>query len=291
MSRLLITGASGFLGWNLCQQLKHQFEIIGTCHQHPMRMHGIFTVPINLAQLGDLQHFFEDIRPDAVIHTAAYSQPNFCETHRNETDPLNVMVPGRLADLCAHRKIPLVFTSSDMVFDGNHPPYDEESTVNPINYYGTQKALAEQKVMAHYPEAVICRMPLMFGNPGPFASSFIQPFLQALKAGKPLDLFMDEYRNPISARDAVSGILLAMKSWHGILHLGGKEHLSRYEFVKKMARIFQFPEAILNPCRIQDVVMPAPRPGDLKMNSNKAYKLGFNPGSVENELEALYQQL
>jgi dTDP-4-dehydrorhamnose reductase len=183
--------------------------------------------------------------------------------------------------------IPYLFTSSDLVFDGLNPPYAEEDEPSPVSFYGEHKALAEAGIKNCYPPAVICRMPLMFGDPGPVATSFIQPLIKKMIEGNEVHLFVDEFRTPVSGRDAAQGLMLALDNLPGIIHLGGTERISRYEFGKLVADTFKIRDAKLNACRQEDIKTAADRPPDVSLDSSKAMGLGFDPGSLINELEEL----
>jgi len=173
------------------------------------------------------------------------------------------------------------------VFDGTSAPYSETSAVSPLNTYGEQKVLAEELILARSPQAVICRLPLMFGDPGPVAQSFLQPLIAQLKSGSVVNLFTDEYRTPISGRAVTSGLLLALESAQGILHLGGSERISRFEFGRLVVESFNLTRANMNPCLQRDVVMAAPRPPDLSLDSSSANQLGFAPPSIAQQLKDL----
>ena len=287
MKKLLITGVSGFLGWHLGQLAQLEWEVYGTYHSHFLEVPDIKMVKVNLTDFQELKGIFNDIKPDAVIHTAAQSQPNYCQLHSQESDKINVTASCDIAGLCADNSLPLVFTSTDLVFDGLNAPYQEIDQVSPVNIYGEQKVEAEAGILKVYPQAAICRMPLMFGRETPTAKSFIQQFIQILKDGKELSLFIDEFRTPVSANTAAKGLLLALEKVHGIIHLGGKERISRYDFGKILAEIWQFPDDQLKSCFQEDVKMAAPRPKDVSLDSSKAFALGYNPLSVREELEIL----
>ncbi|MDF5707941.1 MAG: NAD(P)-dependent oxidoreductase [Nostoc sp. S4] len=287
MKRLLITGASGFLGWHLCQLAKQEWEIYGTYFSHPVEIPGIKILKVNLTDFQELRRIFSIIKPAAVIHTAADSQPNFCQTHPEESHTINVTASCNIAGLCADNSIPCAFTSTDLVFDGLNAPYCETDSVCPVNIYGEQKALAEVGMLERYPMTAVCRMPLMFGAATPTAKSFIQPFIQTLKDGKELNLFIDEFRTPVSGTTAAKGLLLALEKVSGIIHLGGKERISRYDFGQLLAEVFQLLPTGIKACRQQDVKMPAPRPADVSLNSSKAFALGYQPLSIKKELEEL----
>lgn len=288
MKKLLITGASGFLGWHLCQIAQQDWEVFGTYDSHPIEITGIKLIKLDLIDFAAIKQIFSEIQPDAVIHTAARSQPNFCQIYPEASHKINVTASCNIAGLCADYQIPCAFTSTDLVFDGLNAPYREQDAVCPVNIYGEQKVMAETGMLERYPMTAVCRMPLMFGNSTPTAKSFIQPFIEILRAGNNLNLFIDEFRTPTSANTAANGLLLALKKVNGIIHLGGKERISRYDFGKLLVEVFQLPSTGLNSCLQKDVKMAAPRPADVSLDSSKAFKLGYSPLSIKAELEALH---
>lgn len=287
MKKLLVTGSSGFLGWNLCQLAKQEWEVYGTYFSKTVDVPGINLIKADLRDFQELKRLFQEIQPAAVIHTAAQSNPNFCQTHREESYPINVTASWNIAELCADYSIPCAFTSTDLVFNGLNPPYRETDAVSPVNYYGEQKVMAEQGMLERYPKTAVCRMPLMFGIAPPGATSFIQPFIKILREGKELSLFTDEFRTPVSGKTAASGLLLALEKVEGIVNLGGKERVSRYEFGRLMAEVLELPQEKLSACLQKDVQMAAPRPADVSLDSSKAFALGYQPLSLREELEAL----
>ena len=286
MKRLLVTGASGFLGWNICSAASRAWEVFGVEFAGRVKIPNVKMVNTDLTDFQELKGLFSNIQPDAVIHAAAASKPNYCQVNQTESCRINVETSVEIADLCAERNIPLVFTSTDMVFDGLNPPYKEEDTVCPVNIYGEQKVLAEERIMDRYPEAVVCRLSLMFGY-SPEASTFFQQIIQSMRKGMELQLFSDEYRTFVSAGSVVSGIFLALENISGILHLGGNERVSRYDFGKLAAQVFQIDNAKLLPCSSKDIPMAAPRAPDLSLDNSKARALGFNPLPLEKELQGL----
>lgn len=291
MKKLLVTGSSGFLGWNLCQLAKQQWDVYGTYFSKAVDIPGVNLAKVDFRDFQEIDRLFKEIQPAAVIHTAAQSNPNFCQTHPEESYLINVTASLNIAKLCADYSIPCAFTSTDLVFNGLNPPYRETDSVCPINYYGEQKVIAEQGMLERYPKTAICRMPLMFGIAPPGATSFIQPFIKILREGKELSLFTEEFRTPVSGKTAASGILLALEKFEGIIHLGGKERVSRYDFGRLMAEVLELPQEKLKGCLQKDVQMAAPRPSDVSLDSYKAFALGYQPLSLRSELQALCGQV
>jgi len=274
---LLVTGASGFLGWNICREAGKKWDLHGTVFSNPAEVPGVNIVRTDLTDLKAFKKVFNDIRPDAVIHTAAATSPNYCQEHPDDTKKINVDAAVNLAGLCADRKIPFVFTSTDLVFDGLNAPYNEEAPACPVNIYGEQKVMAEEGVLKRYPLAAVCRMPLMFGEPATAASGFFLAMIKALKDGDELHLFVDEFRTPVSGQTAAQGLLIALDKASGLLHLGGKERISRFNFGILMMDVLNVSEARLVRCVQKEMKMSAPRPPDLSLDSSRAFALGYDP--------------
>ncbi len=287
MKRLLVTGAGGFLGWNLCNCAREKYSVIGVIHKNKVSIEGVSLLQCDLLNTTELRDLFLQANPDAVIHTAAASDPNFCQQHAIEARKINVDVSVELARLCAQKEIPFVFTSTDLVFDGKNPPYNEKSPTKPLCAYGEQKSEAEEKILEIHEKATICRMPLMFGDTPQGSRRFLQLWIEQLFSGKQLTLFTDEFRTPVSAQDAAQGLLMACEKVQGILHLGGHERISRYDFGRKLLRIMGISEERIIGCSQKEVKMAAPRPRDVSLDSSKAFALGYNPGGVEEELSKL----
>ena len=283
--RLLITGASGFLGWNLCVVARESYNVSGTAFSNNPEIRGVTIHNVDLRRKINVQKLLDEVNPDIVIHAAATSSPNYCEKNPKESYETNVEATEILATLCAEKHIRLLFTSTDMVFDGKKSPFSETSQTHPLNVYGKHKLLAEERLLSAYPSALVCRMPLMFGNPGPCSQTFIQPWLSTLRSGGQLKLFIDEWRTNVSGSVAAEGLLLAAgTNLSGILHLGGSERISRYDFGLMLAEIFELNNDSILAFKQSEVKMAAPRPRDVSMDSSRAFSMGYNPPSIAKQL-------
>ena len=109
MRKLLVTGASGFLGWNLCQQAQSNWQVYGTYFSHEVKIPGVTLSKTDLKDYASLNELFNSIKPDAVIHTAAASKPNYCQTHREEAYAINVEAAVNIARLCGEHSSSLRF--------------------------------------------------------------------------------------------------------------------------------------------------------------------------------------
>jgi len=285
--RLLVTGASGFLGWNLCPIAARTWEVFGVMRSHVIEIPGVTPVTADLTDISRVKQLFAEVRPNALVHLAALSQPNDCQKQPGLSRRMNVEAPSLLAGLCADAGIPMVFTSTDLVFDGEHAPYREDSQCAPVCLYGEHKVEAERAVLSQCERACVCRMPLMYGDPGPAAANFAWQMISAMREGRQVKLFADEYRTPAGGSAAAEGLLLMLsRNQRGIVHLGGRERVSRAEFGRIAARVMGVQADIVE-VRRSDVPMSAPRPADVSMDSSRAFALGYEPGTVEDQLRGL----
>ncbi len=129
----MVTGASGFLGWNLCRMAQDRWDVCGLARRNRNRIQGVEFRRADLTRLGEIKENLREIRPEALIHAAAESNPNFCRLNPGVSRRINVEATVNLASLCADLNIPFVFTSSDLVFNGLKPPYSEDDPVCPVN--------------------------------------------------------------------------------------------------------------------------------------------------------------
>ncbi len=285
--KLILTGASGFLGYHLLRAATSEWEIYGITHSNNFDFKHAIAINCDICNYIELGNYIDDIEPDAVIHTAAISDANFCEQNKSLSYDVNVEATKNLAGICCDFNIPFAFTSSDLVFDGKKGMYREDDERNPVSVYGEQKVVAEDEVLKIYPEATVFRLPLMFGEPEANASNYLRKFLLQLKNGEEAKLFHDEYRSVCGARSIALGILKLLENNSGIFHLAGKEKLSRYNFGMKAASVYQLDESLLQSCSQKDVKMSAPRPADVSLDISKALSLGFVPLNVDEELKLI----
>jgi dTDP-4-dehydrorhamnose reductase len=201
---------------------------------------------------------FAKFRPEVVIHTAALmSGDAMMKT--------NVDGARNIARATSRANARLIHLSSDVIFDGEHAPYDETADPNPITPYGMSKALAETVVQKANADAVIIRTSLVYGFKP------IDPRTRQTLDGAMPHLFTDEYRCPIYVDDLADALIeLADKHFVGYLNIAGAQRLSRYEFGIKLAQAFglapKFQPAL-------SATLPVPRPRDCTLTIALAQQL------------------
>jgi dTDP-4-dehydrorhamnose reductase len=160
-----------------------------------------------------------------------------------------------------------VFVSTDLVFDGEHAPYREGDSVQPLSVYGRSKADAEAAVLAG--PGAVARVSLLFGPSLSGRPSFFDEQMAALRNGQPLTLFADEWRTPIDLATASTALLALIRSdVTGILHIGGAERLSRLETGQRLVWFLGADASRIVSIRRDQLPTTEPRPRDTALDSS-----------------------
>ena len=279
MKKLLITGASGFLGWHCCHLLRQGWQAIGMFQQNKKGVHpNADSCQADLTDKDAVWKILKAVKPEAVFHLAAHSGTGYTEQHPDETRPLNVDAVKHLAEMCAEIRSRLIFTSSEQLFSGDKGSYSETDAPNPKNEYGKQKWEAEKALQSIYPEATILRIAVLFGKAAPTANSFLNQWLEAWGNMLPVTAFHDEVRQFLSATSCADALFhLLHQGSEGIFHVGGETALSRYDFGKLAIEVLDLQNAKIESLSQQEIEMPAFRPQDLSLDLNKIKSTGFVP--------------
>jgi dTDP-4-dehydrorhamnose reductase len=271
---ILITGISGFLGYHLYNELYENNNIVGIYLSNCPNLPKAKLYSCDITDINKIESTLKEKTFDVVFHLAAFSKTGLCEQNPNKSYKINVLGTNNIFQYCFKNKIPLIFTSTDLVFDGVKGDYSEEDIANPINVYGKHKLLAEQSLKSKESNTWIVRMPLLLGNVGTAGKSFIQDFLKSYNTGKSMPLFEDEIRDPITGPYAAKSLVWLSSQEKGTYHLGGKSY-SRYEMGLRFSKIFSLDSSKIIRSRHNQVTLLCPRPKNLSLNCNKAIEKGL----------------
>ncbi len=279
----LVTGASGQLGGHVLRLLDADARVarvLALAGRGAVPQAHAETARIDLRDHDALIAAVRAFAPHFVVHAGAMTAVG--EAFKDPDDALRVNAAAtealaQAATACGAR---LVFTSTDMVFDGRLAPYDEDSPPSPPSAYGRSKVAAE-RLLARFPRALAVRIPLMYGHPcTPRPTTFAQQ-LAALSASAPLNLFIDEYRTPIWVVDAARALIGLARSglcdaprrpatgFDGLIHVAGPERLSRMEMILRAARLLGLPTASVRGVSRLSISASEPRPADLSLKSRR----------------------
>ncbi len=248
MKKILVTGAKGMLGHDLCPTLEDAgFETIET---------DVDT--LDITDLSMVEKVLTAEKPDAVIHCAAYTNVNKAEEDLKTAMKINAEGTENLAKTCAKLDIPIVYISTDYVFDGTkkepYLPYDKP---NPINAYGLTKLKGEEAVQKHCEKFYITRTSWLYGLHG---KNFVETMISL--ADKPeLKVVDDQTGCPTWTQELSDGIvtLLTEEAPFGIYHICGTGKTTWYGFAKEIFELAGL-KVNLKPCKSDEFPSPAKRP-------------------------------
>lgn len=280
--KVLIIGASGFLGNELYYDFSENHETFGTYCSHPVQQ----LLPLDITSKEDVDKLLSLLQPDIVIQPAAQPWVDFCEQQPEESYKTNVQGAMHVIDWCAEHQKRYVFVSSDYVFDGRQGPYSEDAPVYPLNVYGNHKFLVEQYVQKKLEAlGLIVRTTTVFGWESA-GKNFVAKFIRTLQEGKEFTVPNDQYATPTYVHDLSHAILmLTEKNASGIYHAAGPEYLSRLEFAECIADVFSLQKLLIKGITTQELKQPALRPLHAGLKTEKIQKQGI---TFKTPVEALH---
>lgn len=257
-----ITGAGGLIGSHIARA--------AAVHAPGWRVRALMRDDFDLTDFPEVQRQFEADLPQHVIHCAAMSDPAVCETQLAQTRFVNREATFFLSGLA--QDIPMIFFSSDLVFDGKHGHYTEEDEPSPLTVYARTKAEAEALVLANLLHSVV-RTSLTVGK-SPSGDRGIEEQLRHRWAkGDTVKLFADEYRSPIPAEVTARATWeLALAKRPGLYHLAGSQRMSRLEIGRAIAERNPEWNPKIESCSLRDYDGP-PRAADTSLDCSKLQQL------------------
>ena len=296
--KILITGSNGLLGQKLLHKLRQDFSVeliaISKGENRVSIKEGYTYFDLDITNNDAVAKFVSIEKPQVVINTAAMTNVDLCEDENKDCDALNVEAVRYLADACVKVDAHLIQISTDFIFDGENGPYKEEDEPNPLSYYGLSKLKSEQVLQAHSVKWTILRTIIVFGVGENLSKGNIVLWAKgALEKGDPLNIIDDQFRAPTLAEDLADiCILAAKKKALGIFNASGKDIMSIYEIVERIAKHYGNTTDNLNKISTATLNQTAGRPPRTGFILDKSRKeLGYNPHSIEECLDIIDQQL
>jgi dTDP-4-dehydrorhamnose reductase len=288
--RILVTGSNGLLGQKLTMLLDAdpETEVFATAREnlkYPLTR-GRFE-KLDVTNLRDVDRVISSIRPEVVIHTAAMTQVDQCETEREKCWLNNVSAVGYIVQACEKTGARLIHISTDFIFDGKKGPLDETAVPNPLSYYGESKWAGEKLVQKSKLHWAILRTVLVYGVTKDMSRSNIVLWVKkSLEEGKTINVVDDQWRTPTLAEDLAIGCMLAAKKKaKGIFHVSGEEMMTPYDVATRTADFFGLNQQLIRKTDSTQFKQPALRPPKTGFVIEKAKReLGYRPHSFEEGL-------
>lgn len=298
MKKFLITGSNGLLGQKLVELLrtKENIEIIATArgeNRLPFS-DGYEYQAMDITDRQQVIETIEQVKPTAVINTAAMTNVDQCEFEKDNCWKQNVNAVEYLVEACQKTGSFLLHVSTDFIFDGKNGPYAEDAEANPISFYGWSKLAGEMAVRSSNIRWAIARTVLVYGIVNDMSRSNIILWVKkSLEEGKNIKVVTDQWRTPTLAEDLALGCyLIANKESEGIFNISGKDFLTPYEMAIMTADYFGLDKSLISEADSSTFTQPAKRPPRTGFDLSKSREiLGYEPVSFNEGIAILAKQI
>lgn len=262
--RVAVTGSQGQLGHDVMKVLaSHGHEGIGLTREQA-----------DIRDADRIISVLNDMKPDAVIHCAAYTAVDDAEDQVDTAWEINTLGTKHIAQACKGLDIPMIYISTDYVFDGSGElPFEITAKRNPINVYGKTKAEGEAIVEELLHKFFIVRISWVFGLHG---NNFVKTMLRIGKHGNPIRVVSDQVGSPTYTVDVAQFLMgLLTSDQYGIYHATNSGFCSWYDFAKKIFELEGMSSVIVEPVKSTEYVTKAKRPLNSRLK-NESNQKGFN---------------
>lgn len=288
--KVLITGGSGLLGRYLLRTKPSDVEITLTWHKN---INGVADTlntwyKLDIRDRAAVCDLFEATRPDLVIHCAAVGSVDYAQNDSGYQSVFEVNVTGtsHIVDACNGYKSKIVYISTNAVYGGDKPPYDEASPLEPVNSYGAIKVAAERAV-DKAKRWVIVRPFLLYGWPWPGGrTNWAVKLIEGL-GNKSYKLVHDHIWQPTYAGDAAEAIWKLSEQDNQIYNVAAIERATLYEFGLKVCDVFDLERRLIQPVDSNYFPTIAPRPKDTKYDLGKLHQQGIILSDIRTGLEKM----
>jgi len=221
--KVAVTGSRGMLGHDI-QRVFTDVDLVTLTRKE-----------FDITDLDKSVAAIRELRPDYLIHAAAYTDVDGSESDPEKAILVNGIGTRNVAIACEEIKCPIVYISSDYVFDGaKEEPYNDWDRTDPINTYGLSKLLGEQFVASLTNMFYIVRTSWLYGTKG---KNFVDTILHLLSEKKEIDVVNDQIGSPTYTYDLAMKLRELIGKGYGIYHITNSSRCSWHEFAVEIARI------------------------------------------------------
>ena len=276
--KVIITGGSGLLGQYLNESLSENKEILTLYNGNEGNCRLFNSAKTDIRNWSEMSRVFNEFRPDAVVHTACYSRPEQCaELSRDEVYKLNVDATEMIARLCSDFNAKLIFTSTDLVYDGEKGGMlSEDADLNPVTLYAESKLMAELAIQKYTENHIILRTALLLGFGRNHTRNNFHLTYEKLRDNQSVNLFHDQFRTPLSLYEASEIInkLVDSEIVDEVFNFGGSEKVSRLDIGKAICNYYNFDSSLINEVSCREA-KGVPQVPDVSMDTQKLRNAGI----------------
>jgi dTDP-4-dehydrorhamnose reductase len=232
MVKVAVSGASGLVGSRIIELLRADFSFI-----------PLSQTTVDITKKDQVAQFFQDNQFDFFLHLAAYTNVDGAEVEKEKAYAINVEGTKNVFEQSVAKKINFIYISTDFVFDGKNPPFDEEAKPNPISYYALTKYQGE-KVIGN--EGMIVRIAYPYRAWFEPKKDFVRSLYHLLKENKQLMMVENALMTPTFIDDIAYGLNYLIQNYSKkIFHLVGSQSLSPYEAGRLIAEKFNLSQDLI----------------------------------------------
>jgi dTDP-4-dehydrorhamnose reductase len=244
--RILVTGAKGMLGTDLCRVLSEKHQVT-----------GIDIQDVDLTSAGAVEKLIS-YDPEFVVHCAAMANVDGCEREPDKAYAVNGQGTKNVALTCKKASIPMLYISTDFVFDGRkREPYREDDEPNPLGHYGRSKLEGEKHVQELLRDYYIVRISWLYGKHG---KNFISTILNKAREAGTIKVVKDQTGSPTYVVDLCRALSNLISSGvYGTYHLSNSGTCSWYEFAKRAVELSGIKAEVI-PISSSEYPTPTERP-------------------------------
>ncbi len=297
MKKILITGSNGLLGQKLVKLITtlNEYQLIATAkgENRIEKTKGFIYEDMDITHAEAVNHVFEKYKPEYLIHCAAMTNVDSCETDKELCWDLNVNAVQYLADACKKYGTHCIHVSTDFIFNGENGPYAETDTPDPISYYGLSKLKAEEILINSDLKWAIARTVLVYGITEKMSRTNIILWVKSsIEKEQTIQVVNDQWRTPTLAEDLAMGCYLMVKNnAKGIYNISGKDLLNPYQMAIMTADFFGLDKKFIVETDGSKFKQTAKRPPKTGFNIEKAIKdLNYQPHSFLEGIEIVAKQ-
>jgi dTDP-4-dehydrorhamnose reductase len=285
--KILITGGSGLLGQYLNIECSTSNTILTCYNKHIGNCNNFDNVKIDITDFDSVREVFHSFQPEIVIHTAAITNTiPLPDQNPKDVYRVNVHATKNIAELCEKMKSKLIYISTDLVYAGYRGSMLEENAkLIPVSLYAETKLMSEQKIRGTFNNYLILRTALLYGLGLTHSKCHFDNMNNELKQGREVTLFSDQFRTPISLKEAVRIILqlAELDINNETINVGGIERVSRYELGEILCSVAGYDKSLLKKNSLNDIPQ-LPKVEDVSLNTDKLQSLGINPKTIEESI-------
>jgi dTDP-4-dehydrorhamnose reductase len=263
--KVLITGSNGLVGQKISSLLvaETDYEVLMVSIEKENYQPDLKFVyqQLDLTNRKETKDVILSFKPDIIINTAAFTNVDECENQREYAWRLNVDVVKNLIICAKVFGTKIIHFSSDYVFDGKNGPYSEDSTPNPISYYGKTKLASENALRESGIKYCVIRTMVLYGYAKIVRANFVLWIVKNLSNNQSINVVTDQIGNPTFVDDIGYGaIKIIQGNRTGIYNMCGSQLMSRYDFAKKVAEAFDLNANLIKPVSSDYINQSANRP-------------------------------